>query len=116
MCQLISSETTQQNFVKFCSYEEVTVQKCIFTENFVLDVMLFFYLLAKIKYTTETVCQRNSSETSQQIFIELCSYDGHTFLIFFFAGSFAFLELLKQFVIATSIYVFLTELPESLLL
>ena len=33
--------------------------------------------LAKMKETTEPVFQRNSSETSQQSFVILCSYDGH---------------------------------------
>ena len=39
--------------------------------------------LVKIKYTTvssdsESVCQRNSSETARQNFVKLCSYEGHT--------------------------------------
>ena len=40
----------------------------------------FFELrnLAKMKDTTETVCQRTSSETAQQNFVKLCSYEGHT--------------------------------------
>ena len=33
--------------------------------------------LTKIKYT-ERACQHNSSETDQQIFMKLCSYEGHT--------------------------------------
>ena len=42
--------------------------------------MPFFELknVAKIKDTTETVCQRNSSDTAQQIFKKLCSCEGHT--------------------------------------
>ena len=30
-----------------------------------------------MKDTSETVCQRNSSETAQQNFVKLCSYEGH---------------------------------------
>ena len=33
--------------------------------------------LAKMKDTTETVRQCNSSETTQQNFVKLCSYEGH---------------------------------------
>ena len=34
--------------------------------------------LGKIKYTSETDCQRNSSlKTAQQNFVKLCSYEGH---------------------------------------
>ena len=36
-----------------------------------------FRNLAKIKDTTETVCQRNSSETAQLNFLKLCSFKGH---------------------------------------
>ena len=32
-CQRNSSETAQQNFVKLCSYEEHTMQMCIYTGN-----------------------------------------------------------------------------------
>ena len=31
-----------------------------------------------IKYTIETDCQRNSSETAQQIIVKLCSDEEHT--------------------------------------
>ena len=33
--------------------------------------------LTKMKDTTDTVCQRNSSETAQQNFLKLCSNEGH---------------------------------------
>ena len=55
---------------------------CISTGNFVhffLGVMPFL----KIEYgqnetfTTETVCQFNSSETAQQNFLKLCNNEGH---------------------------------------
>ena len=40
--------------------------------------------LTKMKDTTDTVCQRNSSETAEQNFVKLCSYEGryegHSFL------------------------------------
>ena len=32
--------------------------------------------LTKMEDTTETVCQRNSSEVTQQNFVKLCSYEG----------------------------------------
>ena len=43
-----------------------------------LGVTPFFELrnLAKIKDTTETVCQRNSSEAAQQNFLKFCSNEG----------------------------------------
>ena len=55
---------------------------CISTGNF--DLIFFsrnyalFELrnLAKMKDTTETVCQRNSSKATQQNFVKLCSYEG----------------------------------------
>ena len=36
-----------------------------------------FRNLAKMKDTTEKVCQRNSSETAQQNVVKLCSNEGH---------------------------------------
>ena len=33
--------------------------------------------LAKMKETTETVCQRNSSETAEQNLLKFCSCEGH---------------------------------------
>ena len=56
---------------------------CISTGNsdsiFFLGAMRLFELrnLTKMKDTTETVCKRNSSETAQQNFVKLCSYEGH---------------------------------------
>ena len=55
---------------------------CISTENF--DSIFFsqgYALveprnLAKMKDTTETVCQRNSSEAVKQNFVKLCSNEG----------------------------------------
>ena len=75
--------------------------------------------LAKMKDTTWTICQRNSSETAQQNFVKLCSCEGHNMLmciptgnfVQFFSQNYAlFLNLeiwpkwkilLKQFVSAT---------------
>ena len=34
--------------------------------------------LTKMKNTSETVCQRNSSEAAQQNFVKHCSYEGPT--------------------------------------
>ena len=42
--------------------------------------------LAKIKFTTETGCQRNSSESDRQNFVNLCIYEGNSVQIFMFAG------------------------------
>ena len=56
---------------------------CISTGNFdsiiFLGVTPFLNLeiLAKMKDTTETVCQRNFSETAQYNFVKLYSYEGH---------------------------------------
>ena len=44
--------------------------------------------LAKVKDTTETVCQRNSSETAQQNFVKLCSCEGHTMYMCIPRGNF----------------------------
>ena len=57
---------------------------CISTGNFdaifCLGAMPLFELrnLTKMKDTTETVGQRNSTETAQQNCVKLCSYEGHT--------------------------------------
>ena len=68
--------------MKRCKYEGHNVDMRISTGNF--DSFFFSVLrpfelrnLAKIKDTTETVCQRNSSETAQQNFLKLCSNEGH---------------------------------------
>ena len=82
-CQPNSSETTQKNFVKLCSYEAHNVLMCISTGNFdsiiFLGVTPFLNLekLAKMKDTTETVCQHISTGTAQQNFMKLCSYEVH---------------------------------------
>ena len=70
VCQCNSSEATQQNFMKLCSYEGHNILMCISTGN-------FDSFLTKMKNTTETVCQCNSTETAQQNFLKLCSYEGH---------------------------------------
>ena len=44
--------------------------------------------LAKIKYPTETECQRNSSKTALQNFMKLYSYEGPTVQMCVFAGIF----------------------------
>ena len=81
VCQHNFSETTQQNFLKLCSDEGHKVQICISTGNFDSIFPLNYPLfelrnLTKMKDTTETVCQYNSTETAQQNFVKLSSYDG----------------------------------------
>ena len=55
---------------------------CISTGNydsiFFLGAMPLFELqnLTKMKDTTETVAQHNSTETAQQNWVKLCSYEG----------------------------------------
>ena len=48
---------------------------------FFLGAMPLFELwnLTKMKNTTETVGQHNSTETAQQNCVKLCSYEGHNF-------------------------------------
>ena len=67
---------------------------CISTGNF---DSIFFSLnyalfelrnLTKMKDTTETVDQRNSTETAQQNFVKLCSYEGHNMYICISTGNF----------------------------
>ena len=56
---------------------------CISTGNFdsifFLGAMPLFELrnLTKMKDTTETVGQHNSTETAQKNCVKLCSYEGH---------------------------------------
>ena len=46
---------------------------------FFLGAMPLFELnLTKMKDTTETVGQHNSTETAQQNCVKLCSYEGHS--------------------------------------
>ena len=93
-CQRNSSETAQQNFMKLCRDEGHNVQICIFTRNF--DSIFFsrsyafFELrnLSKMKILLNTDCQRNSSETAQQNFVKLCSYEGHNVQICKSTGNF----------------------------
>ena len=51
-----------------------------FDSIFFLGAMPLFEIrnLAKMKDTTETVGQHNSTETAQQNSVKLCSYEGHT--------------------------------------
>ena len=92
-CQRNCSETAQQNFVKLCSNEGHNVQMCIYTGNFdlifFLGAMPLFELrnLTKMKDTTETVGQHNSTETAQQNCVKLCSYEGHNVQICIFTGN-----------------------------
>ena len=57
--------------------------------NFFSWSYAFFELgnLAKMKDTTETDCRRNFSETAQQNFLKLCSYEGHNVQICIFTGN-----------------------------
>ena len=66
-----SSETAQQNFLKLCSNEGHNVKMCISTGHFdsifFLGAMPLFELRnLKMKDTTETVGQHNSTETAQE--------------------------------------------------
>ena len=57
--------------------------RCAYTQEIVIQFFSRSYALfelrnlTKMKDTTETVCQRNSSETTQQNFVKLCSCEGH---------------------------------------
>ena len=65
-CQRNSSETARQNFVKLCSYMYEGHDVKIFDSIFFPELRPFeLRNLAKMKDITETVCQRNSSETTQ---------------------------------------------------
>ena len=94
-CQRNSSETHQQNLVKICNYEGHNVQMSISTGNFdsifFLRITAFqnFRNLTKIKDTTllKTVRQCNSTETTQQNFAKLCSYERHNVQICIFTGN-----------------------------
>ena len=86
-CQHNSSETAQQNFLKLCSYEGHNVQMHISTGNLDSFFFLRVTLFLTQKDTTETVCQCNSSEATQQNFVKLCSYEGHNVLICIFTGN-----------------------------
>ena len=44
--------------------------------------------MAKMKDTTETVCQRNSSETAQQNYVKLCRYEGYNVKMGISTGNF----------------------------
>ena len=93
-CQPNSSETAQQNCLKFCSYTGHSVQMRISTGNF--DSIFFSRSyapfehrnLTKIKDTTETVCQPNSSETAKENFLKLCGYEGHNVQMCISTGNF----------------------------
>ena len=75
VCQRNSFETAQQNFTKLCIYEGQTLKMCIFTGNLYIYIFSGSYMyvpfelrnLTKIKYTTKSVCNRNSSKLSHRI-------------------------------------------------
>ena len=60
-----------------------TLYRLVYLQEFLLH---FFWELSTFwtwrygqnKYTTETVCLRSSSETAQEDFVKLCSYEGQT--------------------------------------
>ena len=56
-----------------CAYPQEILIQFFFSESALFELKN----LAKMKDTTETVCQRNSSETAQQNFLKLCSNEGH---------------------------------------
>ena len=65
------STTPQQNFVKLCSYE---AHRCAYFQESLIQFFsweLCPFRTFLMKYTTETVCQHNSSETAQQNFVKL---------------------------------------------
>ena len=77
-------------------------------------IHFFFLFWPKLNSLLKQFVSANSSETSQQISIKVCSYDGHTFLIIFFAGSCA-LFWTTETVCHRNFYIsFLIQLPESL--
>ena len=62
---------------------------CIFTGTF--DSFFGSYAPSELrnsakikKKTTNTDCQRNSSETPKKKLVKLCSYEGHTVYMFIF--------------------------------
>ena len=102
VCQRNSSETAQQNFLKLCSNEGHNVQMCISTGNF--DSIFFSWIYAlfelrnlmKMKDTTETVGQHNSTETDQQNCVKLCSYEGHNVQMRISTGNFDSIFFLSE--------------------
>ena len=64
---------------------DVHIHRKFFSRNYAL-----FKLgnMTKIKFTTETVCQRISSETAQQNFVKLCSNERHNVYICISTGNF----------------------------
>ena len=96
VCQRNSSEIAQPNFVKLCSCKGHTMQMCIFTGNFDSIFLRVTPYLAKMKDTTETVCQRNSSETAQQNFLKLCSNEGHNVQMCISTGNFDSIQALLE--------------------
>ena len=77
VCQRNSSETALKNFVKDIPC------RCAYIQEFLIQFFSRRYArfelrnLAKMKDTTETVCQRNASETAQQNVMKLCSNERH---------------------------------------
>ena len=82
--------------------------------------------LTKMKDTTETVLQHNSTETAQQNFIKLCSYEGHNVkfiwictgnaeLIFLRSNLYPFWTLTKIILCNTDEISFLSDCPSLML-
>ena len=61
-------------------HETLRLYTDIFCVNIFYGINALFDLRnsVKIKYTIETVCQSNSSETARQNFMKFCSYTEHT--------------------------------------
>ena len=95
VCQCNSCDAAQQKFVKLCSYNLKDIMcRCAYLQEIFSQSNALFEVrkLAKMKDTTKTVCQRNSSETAQQNFLKLCSNKGYAYpqeiLIQFFLSEF----------------------------
>ena len=58
----------------WCAYPQEILIQFFFSELPLFELRN----LAKMKDTTETFCQHNSSETAQQNFMKLCIFEGHT--------------------------------------
>lgn len=65
---------------RFVYSQELSFQ--FFSGNYVLFELKN---MAKITHATETDCQRNSSDTAQQSFMKLCSYE-ETYGVHIFLG------------------------------
>ena len=76
---IIKDDTGIENACDCLLYVYVLISKVLGVKNQV-GVRVSTEKFCQMKYTTETVCQCNSSETTRQNFVELCCYDseGHT--------------------------------------